>query len=168
MRLVVRRRLTLIFLALLAATQPTAHKHNAQKPDHNTGNACDDCVMADACHTGFGVTEEMLLFRELGRRLGPLAMLGSVLGAHAAAAAAKTELAAAIASGETVVAPGVRTTDGVQIFGAAAASHVLLLDARQAALFAIADLGSRSERSCLDSSSSLLTASLGGARPVLV
>ncbi|AMK24122.1 MULTISPECIES: acyl-CoA dehydrogenase family protein [unclassified Sphingobium] len=47
--------------------------------------------------------EEVLLFRELGRNLGPLSLLGGVLGARVAAVAGNTKLAETILSGEVAV-----------------------------------------------------------------
>lgn len=52
---------------------------------------------------GLSYAEEVLLFRELGRNLGPLSLLGGVLGARVAAVAGNTELAETILSGEVAV-----------------------------------------------------------------
>lgn len=49
---------------------------------------------------GGGVTEELMLFRELGRHLAPGPFLGSVLGAHVALSAGETDLVQAILSGK--------------------------------------------------------------------
>src|SRR5690606_11306880 len=43
---------------------------------------------------GYSITEEMLLFRQLGRYVATPAVLGAVLGARVAAAAGKADLAA--------------------------------------------------------------------------
>ena len=53
---------------------------------------------------GFGLLEEVLLFRELGRHLVTPRVLASVLGTHVALACGRSDLAGTIASGETPVA----------------------------------------------------------------
>ena len=53
----------------------------------------------EAGGAGFGLPEEVMLFREFGRHLAPGPFLSSVLGARVAAAAGPSELAGAIASG---------------------------------------------------------------------
>lgn len=55
---------------------------------------------------GYGLAEEIMLFRELGRGVAPGPFLPGVLGAHLAAAAGDFGLASEIASGETRVALG--------------------------------------------------------------
>lgn len=51
---------------------------------------------------GLSYAEEVLLFRELGRNLGPLSLLAGVLGARVAAGAGQSELAETILNGEPV------------------------------------------------------------------
>lgn len=53
---------------------------------------------------GYGLAEEAMLFRELGRGVAPGPFLPGVLGARVAAFAGQPELAASIAAGETLVA----------------------------------------------------------------
>lgn len=53
---------------------------------------------------GFSVVEETLVFREIGRHLGPNAALGICLAAKIAAAAGKSELAQALVAGQHSVA----------------------------------------------------------------
>ena len=55
---------------------------------------------------GYGLVEEMMLFRELGRSVAPGPFLPGVLAAHLAVAAGDRELATAIISGERRVALG--------------------------------------------------------------
>jgi alkylation response protein AidB-like acyl-CoA dehydrogenase len=58
----------------------------------------------DAGGVGYGLAEEAILFRELGRGLAPGPFLSGVLAAHVAAAAGDHELVAKIISGEVRVA----------------------------------------------------------------
>jgi alkylation response protein AidB-like acyl-CoA dehydrogenase len=57
----------------------------------------------EAGGSGFGLPEEVMLFRELGRHLAPGPFLSSVIGARVAAAAGASELVNAIVSGERQV-----------------------------------------------------------------
>ena len=84
---------------------------------HTTGEALDDALWNAAVEqgwlglgldeslggVGYGVAEEVLLFRELGKACVPGPFLASVLGARLAAEAGNADLAAAIVGGEVRV-----------------------------------------------------------------
>lgn len=88
---------------------------------------------------GFGLTEEAVLFRELGRYVVPGPFLPGVLGAQLAAAAGDGDLAASIASGAVRVALG--TTVGVARVGAVSTAQLSLAHVEEAALVVVADDG---------------------------
>ena len=91
---------------------------------------------------GYGLAEEAMLFRELGRGLAPGGFLPGVLGARVAAFAGDADLAASIVSGSVQVALATRDTtdtDDVSVLHAAEASLVVVCDAASAALYSIAD-----------------------------
>ncbi len=123
---------------------------------------------------GYTLIEEMLLFREIGRQLGPIPVLAGVLGAHVAALAKSEDLTAKIVSGEARVALAAgHTADAkkdsfagsVQIFGAKDCDFVLLIGQKKAALFSAAKLADWQSRDCLDSTISMAVAKLDGAKP---
>jgi len=90
---------------------------------------------------GCTLTEEALLFVELGRHLLPPSLLGSVLGARIAALAGATGELRAILQGDTrVVLGAARTNNPVQI-GAEVAGEFLLYEATDSALVLLADEG---------------------------
>lgn len=71
---------------------------------------------------GFGLVEEALLFRELGRRVAPGPFLSTVLGARVAALAGSDKVANAVLAGETAVALAQRRHDAVTEPAASSAS----------------------------------------------
>jgi hypothetical protein len=81
---------------------------------------------------GYGLVEEMLLFRELGRGVVPGHFLPGVLGAHVAAAAGDLDLAASIVSGETLVALG--TTIGPANIGRSVTGELSVVHTERAEL----------------------------------
>ena len=84
---------------------------------------------------GYGLVEEMLLFRELGRGVVPGHFLPGVLGAHVAAAAGDLDLAAAIVSGETLVALG--TTIGPANIGRSVTGELSVVHTERAELVVV-------------------------------
>jgi len=105
-------------------------------------------------HGGLGcsLVEEALLFREIGRHVGPLGILAGVLGARVAALAGQSEVVERILSGQARVAIAVATAESTT--AAEPNGQVLLLDAEQAdfgllvddsgaALFELAGLSGR-------------------------
>lgn len=91
---------------------------------------------------GYGLAEESMLFRELGRGLAPGGFLPGVLGARVAAFAGDSELAASIVAGQQQVALATRIAAGsaeVTVLHAADASLVVVCDADGAALHHAAD-----------------------------
>jgi alkylation response protein AidB-like acyl-CoA dehydrogenase len=122
-------------------------------------------------HGGLGCTvvDEMLLFREVGRQVGPLEILGSVIGARVAALAGQSELMDSILSGETRVAIAIpaevsmsaasRLNGAIQLFGADSARYAVLVDQIGAALFETDSL-SLAKVPCLERHLSLATVTL--------
>lgn len=86
---------------------------------------------------GYSICEEVLVFRELGRQLAAPRTLFTVLGAKAAGAAGRAELARAFATGHATVALAVREdfeTDADslakrRLYDFEGASHALAIDA---------------------------------------
>jgi len=120
---------------------------------------------------GAGPSEEILLFRELGRVVAPPRVLFTAVAALAAAAAGKTEVAERIASGGTLIALAVREDyeddDGVavgrrRLYETEGAQAALLVDGDRIRLL---DLGGLelAMRPCLDTSISMSLADLSGA-----
>jgi alkylation response protein AidB-like acyl-CoA dehydrogenase len=98
---------------------------------------------------GYGIAEEVMLFRELGRSVAPGPFLPGVLGAHLAAAAADQELVARIVDGSTMVALatpigtaeiGESVTGELSVVHTTGAELVLVCDAGGAALVNVDDL----------------------------
>lgn len=117
---------------------------------------------------GLGLVEEALLHREFGRVLAPPATLGAALGARAALAAGRGELAAAIASGQSRVGLAVALGAGMhQLVDAAKADFYLGWDEHEARLWATADLGALVPLPSIDPGVALATAALDGVAPVL-
>ena len=110
---------------------------------------------------GYGLSEEALLFVELGRNLMPPSLLGSVLGARVAAIAGDKERLGGILGGALKVALGTarattpnqinETVDGeFLIFEAEGADLVLLANEERAALLPLTALRSSGSESCID------------------
>lgn len=118
---------------------------------------------------GCSVVEEMLMFREVGRQVGPLALLGSVIGARVAALAGLSELRDSILGGEArvaiavsaelAVAAAVQMDGAIQLFGTHSARYAVLVDDNGAALFDLAAL-TLNAVPCLERHLSLATATL--------
>jgi len=117
--------------------------------------------------SGCGPSEEVLLFRELGRVVAPPRILFTVVAAHVAAAAGEAALAERLATGEALVALAVREDFGApvgslgkrRLYESAGASVALAIDGDTALLLDIA--GREFEaRPCLDTSISMAVADL--------
>ena len=116
---------------------------------------------------GCGPSEEVLLFRELGRVVAPPRILFTVVAAHIAAAAGNSDLAEKLATGEALVALAVREDFGApagslgkrRLYESAGASVALAIDGDMAWLVDIADLNPQA-RPCLDTSISMSVADL--------
>jgi alkylation response protein AidB-like acyl-CoA dehydrogenase len=126
---------------------------------------------------GLGLVDEILLFREIGRRFVPGPFLAAVLGARIAAFAGEAELAGRILAGEAVVglavahpegeAPAGATVSGtVRLFDATGASHVVLVDDGGAALLDVAGLTARTSRRSIDPGTVLEQATADGVDAV--
>lgn len=74
---------------------------------------------------GLSYADEVLLFRELGRNLGPLSLIAGVLAARVAAGAGNVELAETILSGEAAV--GVAVPEGSSGLASDCGARVRLL-----------------------------------------
>ncbi len=88
---------------------------------------------------GYGLSEEALLFVELGRNLMPPSLLGSVLGARVAAIAGDTKCLSGILSGDIKIALGTaRATQPARI-GDTVDGEFLVIEAEDADLVLVAD-----------------------------
>lgn len=124
---------------------------------------------------GLGLAEEALLFRELGRRLAPIASFTAVLAGQLAAKAGDAALAEDILSGERLVAfsvpevpveIGERDLEGVaRLFSTAPTDFALLCTPTVAVLLDVSGAPSNA-RPCLDRTLTMRSADLAGARIV--
>jgi alkylation response protein AidB-like acyl-CoA dehydrogenase len=114
---------------------------------------------------GYGMAEEALLFREIGRHLAPGPFLACTLGARVALAGGADELATAILTGEIAVglaqARGAAFEVGDLVSGtfdlmdAVDVSHVVVVTRNGAALMAAEALGRPEQLPCIDPAVSL-------------
>lgn len=112
---------------------------------------------------GYGLAEEALLFREIGRSLAPGPYLATVLAVRVAALGGAPEIASMVLAGEQRV--GLVVGDGagvVRVLDGAAADFVLAVQPDGSALHAASDLVDATDEPCLDDASRLTTATLGG------
>jgi alkylation response protein AidB-like acyl-CoA dehydrogenase len=88
---------------------------------------------------GLSVVEEALVFRELGRFLGPLEVLSQCLAARVAAHAGKREWVERLVKGEigTVLAPGAEVAEQRRVLGQASPSCVLFFHGGEAHLASV-------------------------------
>ncbi len=129
----------------------------------------------DAGGVGFGVVEEALAFRELGRGLAPGPFLSSVIGAHVAAAAGDAELTASIAEGGSrvgliVLRAGATVDDGalsgdLDLVDAVGAEYMLLLTPRLQALYPRSSFTGASPVPSIDPGVRVETATVGSVSP---
>jgi alkylation response protein AidB-like acyl-CoA dehydrogenase len=111
---------------------------------------------------GYGLTEEALLFREIGRHLAPGPLLPTVIGARAAAGTGSADLTRAILDGTLAVGlahplgdaeVGPRVTAELALFDAAGTDLVLIAGPAGAALVDAAVLVDVTDLGCLDPAS---------------
>ena len=125
---------------------------------------------------GYGLIEEALLFREIGRHLAPGPFLACTLGARVAASAGREELAAQILSGHAVVGwaeprdpqaiRSGRVSGDFDLLDAPEASYVLAVTPAGAALVAAEDLTDIEVLECLDPALRLGRVHLDAVAPV--
>ncbi|MCP3732803.1 acyl-CoA dehydrogenase family protein [Sphingomonas sp. MG17] len=122
---------------------------------------------------GMGHAEEVLLFRELGRNLGPVSMMAGVLAARVAATAGDTERAEAILDGETDVglivaerddAPSDAPDRFARLFTSAPCSTAVMVRADHAVLVELPDPGPALP--CLDETLTMHRVDLRRAREI--
>jgi alkylation response protein AidB-like acyl-CoA dehydrogenase len=121
---------------------------------------------------GLGLDDEVLLFRELGRRLVPGPFVASVLGARLAARTGRPDLARAIVGGDVLVGLAQRrdgpVTDGhslsgrLDLFDAPDTGYLLLADPSGAGLVTTPSLGDIRPAECIDPGTRLATARAEG------
>jgi len=101
---------------------------------------------------GYGMAEEALLLREIGRHLAPGPYIASVLGARVAALAGHNDIAGAVLAGEAVVALAEpRVDDGwFDLIDAPGAAYLLAVTAEGAALFDAAAAADAESLECID------------------
>ncbi len=126
---------------------------------------------------GYGLAEEAILFREIGRQIPPGPFLASTLSARLAALGGQSQLAGSIAAGRTLVAlaeprnpdsaAGASISGSFDLFDGQDAEYVLIVTPRGAALVAAEDLGSLQPTACIDPSVHLATVDLSGAGAAL-
>ncbi|MCU1476766.1 MAG: putative Acyl-CoA dehydrogenase [Subtercola sp.] len=126
---------------------------------------------------GFGLVEEALAFREIGRELAPGPFLSSVIGARLAAEAGDTELVRAIVSGDRQVGlilpragatfDGSVVTGEVELVDATGSDLLLLLRPDVSALFDRASFASALPWQSIDPGVRLEVATAVGVEPVL-
>ncbi len=88
---------------------------------------------------GYGLVEEMMLFRELGRGVAPGPFLPGVLAAHLAAGAGHSDLARQIVTGEVLIALG--TPIGLATVGTTVTAALSIAHTDRAALVLVCDDG---------------------------
>jgi len=114
---------------------------------------------------GFGLAEEVLVFREFGRFVTPGPFLPTVLASHLSAAAGATEFTRSIVAGTEPVALAVPrgAADGggcrhYDLFDAAGADWALVAESAGLALVPIGAFGARTAVDCIDPGVRLETA----------
>ncbi|CAN5275152.1 N/A [soil metagenome] len=122
---------------------------------------------------GFGLVEEALAFREIGRELAPGPFLSSVIGARLAAEAGETELVTAIVSGERQVGlilpragsefDGRLLTGEVELVDATGADLLLLVRPDFSALFERSSFADSEEWLSIDPGVRLEVTTVAGA-----
>jgi alkylation response protein AidB-like acyl-CoA dehydrogenase len=125
---------------------------------------------------GLDLDDEVLLFRELGRRLVPGPFVASVLGARLAARTGQPDLARAIVAGDVMAGlaqrrdgppgDGHSLTGRFDLFDAPETGYLLLVDASGAGLLEVAALRDIRPLDCIDPGTRLATARADGVRPV--
>jgi alkylation response protein AidB-like acyl-CoA dehydrogenase len=127
----------------------------------------------DVGGVGYGLAEEVMVFREIGRALAPGPLLASVLGARLAAASGDRALSESIVSGGTVVGlalprPGTSTalapevSADLDIFDGTWADVVLIVQPAGAALLPVSELTGVAPLPCIDETIRLSTGRADG------
>lgn len=120
---------------------------------------------------GLSYAEEVLLFRELGRNLGPLSLLAGVLAARVAAGSGNVELSEAILTGGAAV--GVAVPEGtsgsashgsarVRLFSSGDCEKAVLVLPEEAVLVDVSGFGDRTSP-CLDETLAMRSFALADA-----
>lgn len=124
-------------------------------------------LAVDSAHGGFDLSavEQMLVFREIGRGLGPMACLHIALASQVASLAGNSALTARLVAGEVAVALAVSSLPGETGGTGPVSGSVRAIDVRDASLMLIATTSSAclvdltnagvSARPCLDKSVSM-------------
>jgi alkylation response protein AidB-like acyl-CoA dehydrogenase len=158
------------------------HRHDHASFTLDTWKKCGDLgwfglgLSEELGGVGYGLAEEALLFRELGRHLAPGPFVGSVLGARVAALAGHTDLAASIVAGACSVgmaeARGAASITGTSISGTfdlldgAGATHVLIHSDSVVALVETSALGEIPLLPSIDPGTRLSRVEISGVVPV--
>ena len=110
--------------------------------------------------SGGTLMDEMLMYREVGRQVGPLWMLGGTIGARIAALAGESGVLADILGGKVAVCMAGQAHDGsLQLFAASGARYAAVADERGALLLDCHKLAPRS-LPCIERQLSLAEAAL--------
>ena len=130
----------------------------------------------DAGGVGFTLAEEVLLVRELGRSLGPPALLATMLAARVAALGGADDVRDALVGGEARAAfaesldgsatVGTTVSGDLHVFDPDGADHLLLLGPEGAALISTDGLDAAPAQTCVDDSVGLSLLQVD-ARPAL-
>lgn len=126
---------------------------------------------------GYGMVEEALVFRELGRALAPGPFVASSLGARVAAAGGHADLAASIASGAAPVAlatprsaspfqVGATITGSFHVIDGPGATHHLIVTESDAVLVEAEAAGELEPLPSIDEGSRVARLTVDGARPI--
>jgi alkylation response protein AidB-like acyl-CoA dehydrogenase len=126
---------------------------------------------------GYGLTEEILAFREYGRHLTTPSVLATVLAARLAAAAGQDELAGKLMAGEARAALAVplkgaslsedgRASGGFHLIDAAEGDLLIAWTDERAALYAAGSFGAAQPQLSLDRTAPLTKAEVAGVAPL--
>ncbi len=128
--------------------------------------------------TGYGATEEVVLFRELGRHLATGPFVGSVLGARLAALSGNSELVTVILSGDAAVCLGEgraeqclvdgKPSGAFDLIDSAGARYALLHGGGSAVLVDLSSGTDVRTEPCIDPGSRLALGDLTGAEVAAV
>jgi alkylation response protein AidB-like acyl-CoA dehydrogenase len=112
--------------------------------------------------TGFGLIDEALLFKEVGRRVTPGPFLATTLAARAAAIGGAAEIAGKLLSGRSRAGLAIPGEGEARLIGAVGADYLLLINGDAAQLFAASAATDRKEVAGLDELTSREVARLVG------
>ena len=102
--------------------------HDAELWEHGTAQGWLGLgVPEDAGGLGLGATDEVMLFREIGRHLAPGALVSTVIATHAAVALGDGTLAARLVVGEERAALAVATGQGLLVLHRPGATAVVVI-----------------------------------------